>query len=600
MIQLIVNDVQCDLPEKLVLAITFKAFDIATPALRYSNYTNRLKLPKTNNNKTIFGNADYINSAGRKQYVLNDVRLIIDSVEVINSGFLVIDSVSDMFEVTVFSGLFGFSTTIGDKILPDLTDANANAALMTTVTEQPLIEVGSADLDVFTPLPSSRYSDIIEAILSEAGYAYAGDVFTANDYIRMALVDGRDGNYNPGFGDEKNFKATKADQAGITESATYKNILFGTVESEGSLNWYDQAAGTWTLNTNAYDFNYTVEADFAADITGGAGGIDFSILKDGVSVASQVVATGAGVTRVGLIYTSTHTTPVTAPVFTVKHKINSGAGMTVAFKAGYFAGIVSNAWGSVPYAKRQNRFSLPDMKQIDLLKDFMIRFALIPVEKDNTITFKDIQSILDDKANAVNWTTKRVKQEDEITFSDKNYGQNNEFKYSEMEEGIFLNNHTATIDNVLLPLDKTFYESPFVNTRTELVEYTVGNLTNMARIPVVETGATDIISDSGFRLIMFRAKYLNESTSFANIGYFNEPREAYQMTWKYFYDTYYALFFASLQDIKRVSYRYNLSSNDIANFDPSLLVYDNGNYYCFPTIKNWIAGKSVVVEMLKV
>lgn len=592
--QILVNDEALDLSDNTVIAVSLQSFLIGEFTSRYANYTNSINIPLTDNNNRIFGYANNINSSSRVQYAANNVRLLINGVELINSGYIIVLEVTNVYKIAIYSGLLGFSASIGDKMLYELSNANADAAILTTPTINDSID----DTYNNNNYPTSDYPTIIEAILTEGGYTYSGDVFSANDYQRMAIyMSLPTSEYHDNFRGEKKFNAAiKTALPSLAPGGSYQILSFDTTNYNGANGWWN--GSRWTFNTNDYQFSYSFYCDLLISVTGGTGTVRISALKNGSEVSGYVdTATGTSNLRIR-VGTGASYTPAVDPLsyLEIGYKHQTGSGATLSVTSANIYGTVSKGFGTT-YV--QQRYTLPVMKQMDLLTDFIVRFGLIPVESNNHITFKNIQSVLLDRANAVNWTTKRVnKNNQSVVFSSSIYGQQNEFKYTSYdniaveEEG----DYTAEIDNPYLPLKKTVYTSLFGHTATKLINFSGSDYINMAHVPIWDNPE---YNDPGFRLVMLRDRYTDEPGT-GKVAYFNEPRETYQMTWEYFVTNYYQLLFDSLDNVKTVTYEYLLTETDIANFDPSLLVFDEGNYYAFPEIKNYIPGKITKVTMLKI
>ena len=590
-----INDRLLDLAPNTVIPLTLQSFDIAKLTSRFANRSGTFSVPKTDNNRDILGFADYVNSSSRVQYVSNKARIIQNGIEIVSNGVAIIKAVGNSYKINIYFGIFGLVDSIGNKELKDLTDAHADSAVIASP-----VMMSGVDVQYFFGMPTSDFPTIIESIISEAGFSYSGTVFTNNDYQRMALVYGRDSNeLNENFAIEKEFKAINTGGS-LSPGATYLRMGFADIVSVGALNMY--SGGIWsTDNASPYAFNFTLYCDLNISVSGGSGSVEFSFLRDGVSVGTPLtVATGASANTL-ISYTATHAA-LTDYDYTLSYKHSSGSGSTVTVTEATFYVVVSRLWyaiATVGSSDIQNKYMLPDVKQVDLLKEFMQWFGLVAVENNKTVTFKSINEIMNDQSNAVDWTGKRVKNNDApIEFSLSNYGMINNMTYSSFDENTKNEaDHSVTIDNINLASEKNIIESIFSDSLMEYRTFSIGVDVNMALIPNY-TGSD--IKGAGLRAVMIRDPYAFEGTAGKKVAYFIEPREPYQMSWEYFYENYYSDLFTRLQDIKVVQHEYTLTDADIASFDPSLLIYDSGNYYSFPVIKNYISGKITKVQMLKV
>jgi hypothetical protein len=589
-----INDQLCDLYLNTVVAVSLKTLAIGDLSGRYSNRTNNVKLPKTNNNLAIFGNIDNVASASRDVYTTNTARILINGVEIINNGEVVINSIDSSINITIYSGIYGFIKAIGDKELKDLTDANADAAVLGNM----VMSSGTA-AEYFFSLPISKYSNIIEAIISESGFTKAGSVFSSNDYLRMILIYGRDSNeLNTNFALEKQFKAINTGDS-LSPSSSYVRFTYDTIIDIGDLNMF--ASSLWsTDNATDYAFEFTLQADINLSVSGGSGDVRIAFNRDGAEVGTPVDITTGSSANVVMEYTATHSAGLDYD-YGLGYKHQSGSGSTITVTEVTYQVIVNKQWlgiVTVGSSDVQNKYMLPDMTQLDFLKEFMKFYGLFPVETNKTVTFKTIEYILNDRSNAVDWSGKRVKTQDSIEFISNGYGQDNTFTYTPFDKDAITGaDYTSTIDNINLTKVKNVIKSMFSDSETIYKEPSGGDWINMIHVPSY-TGSD--IEGSGMRIAMYRGLYSGESSALSNVAYFKEPRESYEMTWEYFYTNYYATLFSILQDIKFVRYTYNLNETDIANFDPSLLIYDNGFYYSFPEIDKYIPGKLTEVQMLKI
>lgn len=604
--EIYINDEACDLEPDTVIALTLQAFEPGKFSNRFASFTNRFKLPLTPANALIFGHAKNINSSSRVQFVSNRVRVTQNGVEIVRNGYLVHSETSDGYKVSIFSGLLGLTDTIGEKMLYELSWGVVSAALLPAPTMNDSIN----DTYHNEPLPCFDYPDLIEAVLSEAGYSFDGDIFSSLDYDRMFIPWARDAfEYGPEFTKAKEFKASAINKV-ITPSGSYQNVTnYDSIPVNGSDNFFNPVTGVYTVVHQHIDGANYFEHDLFADllISSSSGGIvEVAITINGGqhpdATSFFLISPSLTNERVSLIITdgigASGSPPGTAGVtYSVAVRTNLGTPGDLTIHSIVFYNKVSPLLQALP----DYPFLLPDIEQIELLNDFLLRFGLVPRESEGAITFKNVDSIISDFENAVDWSSKRVPDEaDGIEYIFDEYARINNFKYSSNddivneEEG----NFSTEIDNINLKEQVDLISSIVNNTATALIDFSgTGDYINMAHIPIFV--GSDFNNDPGFRVLMLRDRYTNEAGS-GKVAYFIEPREPYQMSWQYFFDTYYAKFFAALQDIKYVTRMYLLTEVDIAEFDPTRLIFDDGDYFAFPKVSNFVPGRPTKVSMLKI
>lgn len=117
---LYVNDSLVDLADNQVVALTKQSNDIFDFQNKRSNLSNTLKLPKTDTNNLIFGNANDLNSTE----IIRDwftVKYIQDYEEVISYGRgKLVSGLGNYYEFIIYWGNIDLVAILGDKTLRDL------------------------------------------------------------------------------------------------------------------------------------------------------------------------------------------------------------------------------------------------------------------------------------------------------------------------------------------------------------------------------------------------------------------------------------------------------------------------------------------------
>ena len=114
--------------------------------------------------------------------------------------------------------------------------------------------------------------------------------------------------------------------------------------------------------------------------------------------------------------------------------------------------------------------NLPNIKITDFVKFLSVITGTFPKQNtsNNTVEFVPLNTIWNNKAKALDWTTRIIRSEEEskpkdITFVVSGYAQNNWYKWKEDEEALKDKyNGNLTIDNKTLELSKVIFQFPFV------------------------------------------------------------------------------------------------------------------------------------------
>ena len=111
--RLFINDIEIDLPECFKFARTFQVNDIGSIADRQTNYSQKIKLPKTKTNQLAFNSLGVVGDTSRIPYQLNTVKLYNDNGECeIFDGFAKVFSTTDVYEIGIYDGYISFTKAI--------------------------------------------------------------------------------------------------------------------------------------------------------------------------------------------------------------------------------------------------------------------------------------------------------------------------------------------------------------------------------------------------------------------------------------------------------------------------------------------------------
>lgn len=279
---------------------------------------------------------------------------------------------------------------------------------------------------------------------------------------------------------------------------------------------------------------------------------------------------------------------------------------------------------------------LPDMKQEDFVKHFLMHFGQILLINGTEITTLGFEDILTNLIEAEDWTDKRVKNEDEknedekITYGSE-YAQNNYFKFFDDDFDVFRGN--IEVDNDNLEPESDIYESIFgvsdsmlggsnvdsfdANDADDLVYGAVITLWDN----VANADSYDFDTEPRPIVLLIRNKVAAEPAILYNGNSRTDYKVAYwaslsaesaglpdkSMRWRNsgadasaFLDNYYPQFEESLNRAKTIERFYYLNLLDIAELDLTKLIFDDGVYYYINKIFNFVPGKVTKLELFKV
>lgn len=268
-----------------------------------------------------------------------------------------------------------------------------------------------------------------------------------------------------------------------------------------------------------------------------------------------------------------------------------------------------------------SKFILPDISQKALLMEWLFRTQSLVRVKNGVIEVKPIFNILKDKVTtAVNWTDKRVREQDKISLSNDQFAQTNILEdidtVDEMQitrdlgqtPGAAISNQgTFTIADTKLPEEKFIYKSIFAaSQRTPAVSNCY------AFCPVYSWASIDrkdfkfkpkLRIMQGFTGGAFGPAYYYEGTSETGAMYGTYRYLSTTLIgaiWDSFISKSYSNYVSAIQKSKIIERDYMLTAQDIGSLDLFVPVYDDGSYFLIGRISNYIPGRRTKVELLKI
>lgn len=243
--------------------------------------------------------------------------------------------------------------------------------------------------------------------------------------------------------------------------------------------------------------------------------------------------------------------------------------------------------GNFPIGK-----NLPDIKVTDFLKCICILTSTFPSQRfiGGALTFADIVSLWEAKAQAVDWTKKLIPSEAsnhprQTDFSVEDYCQHNIYKWKEDDTVYQQHDADMTIDNKTLEYTQDVCTLPFAATDGNRIpiyewenhQYTFGRTTKTVQTPTKYKACKDRIvnltkNDAGYAELAFNIDLQ---------GIFDSKLEKLRKT---------------VANPHQITERFNLSDLEILNFDETKPVYlaQYGAYFAVLEIKTTSSGYCVV------
>lgn len=198
--ELYINGIKIDLKENTI-AQTKQINDLGDLKDRQANYSNNIKIPMTPDNMLTFELLGITGSTTRKPYEANNIKYVVDGIELIVNGRGTIKSTDSYYNLVIYDGNIEMVDLLGDATLSDLdfTAYNHNLSRSLWLSSQNNTsgyiypygnyngKVGGDPISggviyIDLQLVCFYVHTLFDMIFAQKGYTITGDIFTDSDY----------------------------------------------------------------------------------------------------------------------------------------------------------------------------------------------------------------------------------------------------------------------------------------------------------------------------------------------------------------------------------------------------------------------------------
>jgi hypothetical protein len=650
--QLFITDVLVELPPKFKFVSTLKGIDVGNIASRDVSHTNSVKLLWTPTIQQLFGFAWDETAGATVVYQKLPCKLTEGGFETVADGLCWVMSVDAAgITLAVFENILDVFTSVQGRKLVELnlyaaSGWNAadidNARLNTTGILHAICHFGKPNgANIFNVnfwLPCFFYHDWVKGCLRTTGLNLSGAILTDPNFTNLVVPYSFEKwaypvGLNRIYELNNPFAFLSFNFSGVTTTDGVTNFQADVCSLGGG------STATWQVvggELELKDTGHGTQRWLSLTMTQLAFNVDINTWAPGdvLHIIVEIYHPTLGYSY-GFDCTADEAILGPSPVFggcgpaspTLLATIGDGARIRARIDgAATPAGIILNAGcnaggpsGAVPTAIDRTsvvwNLLMPDVNQIDILKDFSMRFGVLFKQIRDTLYLKTLKEIIQDTAGAVNWTNKRATgpgKEDAIVFSSSRYGKRTNFRYTEdsgagEEPDNTAGMGTIALDNDQLNAESDYYDSPFECSKDVFLQVTA--LADKV-YDATSTTIDDFKKTPGLRLGVIRSKLGGEPTMTFNavargdykvVNFIYEASVGIQTaSWAYYLANYYAEMGSAMQRLRIITRWYNLTEQDIATFDRFKMIHDRASYFLVDRIENFTPGTPTKVTLFKV
>lgn len=630
--RLFINDIEFDLPSNFTIARTKQVNDIGSISDRQTNYTQKIKLPRTKRNENNFNQLGFIGSQSTIPYENNTVKLYNENGEAeIYDGYCKVfatNIASDYYDVAVYDGYVTFAKAIENLTLNflDLQDVNHFKTLANVIDSfndltiykyivadyngKALFDVDKINFDYL--VPSLPVSYLWDKIFTTFGFTYEGAVFDSFNFENLWLT------YPKGVADENVVPAliyTEDSFAGFVAGNNNANSLLvhsSPAPTQGSfivgdVEYLVAEDGTYVFEAQNIDFNVIGFANSSSERP-----------TPNLSFVLTVVVNGDFDNLENtIIYRSI------GDLYSEPQYLQLTIGDTVAIAVQALAWEVTNInlnSGGVTYSyiAGQNidfNETFLDFKIKDFVDEILNRFSLTPFKDKytNHIEFKTLSEVIQSETEDWSASNNKFVKADSETYIYRNFAQVNNFTYKYNDQEGDYKDGSILIDNYNLNDNTTVFSSRIYAPEKE-ISTVLPKDTNIYKLWDKEIKDDDTVKykdlDKRFYLMRYNdytftdgAKTIGSPTLQDETTILSAPFESFfKLPFTDIIAEYYANMSLILNDTRLITADIFLTEADINSLDFSKLKFikELGNYYLLNKVINFKGSGVVRCELIRV
>ena len=644
-----INDEALDLSESQVIAITKQAAKVGDFSKVLADGTNQISVPMTAKNKAILDNAQLVQTESALPYLRLSAKMVQEGIETIAEGFAIIETIEEnKFNLQVVGGNASFFNLIKDKNLRNLNLVdfgqywlNQNVIDSQTSTSgfiYALFEQSQQDQDsgqqtlVDAPntvhteliLPCFFVKDFLPLIFSEVGFDFVCDIQVLTIFDNLVVFAGNTPNRGE---DMSHHNCTISNDADYLSDQSGSHFLFPAATVEPVETPYTAGADFQTslqlaadskfVLTDSTNVTVTVNLIIETATAGTQGFIGISYTReDGMQgLLGDLFEIPLGV--------STHTNTFTFDCSKWEFETNiffqleffSGFVPTTTIKAGSTFTVIANSLISnteiglsFPYNYFTGALPVPDMSQVDFLKDFARVFQLVfdTDEVNGVVTAKRFDEIKENIPLAIDYSAKMQEGSQKIKFAFDGAAKENLMKWKPDNVTGYDGRQTIFIEDENLPFQKTLLQVQQFAASSNITKFA----TFVPYVPLFADGIPS--NESTDRMFQIRRVTLGAAVDFDRNGSIISTTD---VAFAYFNLTSYPdsldfiilkeRFFLTLEEMMNASLSitasFNLGIADVYSYNPFIPVYIQtfNSYFYFEKIENYLKGKLTKIKLIK-
>lgn len=653
-VELYIDGELCDLSGKESINVDYTNFDVSKIDSRGGARSYSFSLPKTNRNKSVLENPEMINNLSMAPYTRMRCMLYVDGVDML-IRFCEVQSVKDAYSIQLYGANSDMFNDLRDKNLQDLDLSEydhywnyfnvLDGLYRTEGYGYGIIDYHSDSPNTFITndaifadymLPFVYVNKILEKMFSGLDYTVINEI--ESDTVNMVVPAIKqcfrnfDGKRYEGKFTLDRYSIDGYNYIDLNPVIySFRDIYFNIINSQGRVFY---RSGTDSVDNNYYysdNFSYDLSLTLIIENLSSSTNIDVDFLvtySDSTYLFTVNTTPGSHTYYHSIRLNIAGDSDTGQQVRSLNVQAASHQGLFIHVMDGStieFSNVVINKPLNLNYSDGtvQNKYDyatlstvLPNITQIEFLKNYMQMFCLLPIvnEISKTIRLVKFDSIATNTINAYDWSNKiDLTEQPEIIFIQNNYGQHNKFIYTQDgdEQKPIGTDGEISIANTNLEFEKTAVELVYAGTKANIRLYD----NSVTQIGIFKDGEYDAEKEPRIlnvkRGFASSDKQLVDSLSHftiiggaVNVPYFIDAQQSFNLGFgDNLLSNYYQLLSDILSKVKVVRQLVRLSAAEMSMLDFSRPVWiaKYESYFYISSVKGftYTESKSTLVELVK-
>lgn len=628
-----IDDQLIDLSPDQVVAITKQVSSISSIQDVRGDFTNTFTAPFTQRNDKILGWVRVVDNRDKRPYRFLSAKITVGSSDILTNGVARIRQSAEGYQINLFSGIVGFFSTLGNTSIKSLDWSDFNHTWNTTTIGSrlissegycyPLIDYGTVgdnpdgNLWAENLYPAVFVKEVISRIITQNGFTIRGKLIDNSDYAKLLVPFSNDNLNNDALTSAVEF-TVNVNEFVLDATSAFQAVTFNLSTKNGDSIGSLQAGQYVFAQITEGKFRFNIRIENAEAPGSGANPVDVRIIS---SVKGDLIGDQASPPKFVPVYdegtlpgeTASRSIETEVFIFEAGEQISIQVRGLIVRLAEQSVFSFEAATDDIPFNSQIDFAStLPDISQADFFKAIMQIHSAVPLQsfRSNEIFVFRLDELLENQG-LIDWSQKLDLSVRPVVDFNFGYSRTNRLTYA--EDVTVTGDASLTVDDDTLRGTQTLIDLPFAaSLRGEIyrgrelmriTQFTLNFETSTFEKNIsVEPRIAYSENEPGMTFTIIGRDGTQAITNQAQVPWFSRPDKTPNLDFTNLIDAHFNVLQSMLDETKVVRASFNLTANDVEDFNFNVPVYISAfnSYFYVQRIEKFVPGRVTVVDLIRI